>query len=110
MPTVSFDITDEVANYIDFSIKEGGPKDFNPGQQAAWAAVNCYIRNATLDVRIRGRDVDVSTNISVECTGADYISQSVAALNESFQGLSKNLESGKSELSQKYIADAFKSL
>ena len=110
MPTVSFNITDEVANFIDSSIKEGGPNDFNPGQQAAWAQVTCYIKNATLDVNIRGRDVDVSTNISVECSGAPYISQAVANLEQSFETLGKNLESGKSELSQKYIVDAFKSL
>lgn len=110
MPTVSFDITDQVANYIDTQIKSGGPGDFNAGQQAAWAEVSCYITSATLDVSIRGRDVEVSTNVSVECTGAPYISQAVASLNESFGTITQNIETGKSEFAQYYIEQAFKSL
>ena len=109
MPTVNFDISDEVANLIE-GFKDNPPGDFNPGQRVAWAAATCQIQTAVVSVRIAGRSVDVTTDISVKCSGADYISQSLAKIEETASMLGKNLENQRTELSKKYIAEAFDSL
>lgn len=96
MPTFKIDISDQVENLIDGAIKYGGPADFNPGQQAAWGAVQCTIQNAYVEVRIAGRDVDTSTNISVKCTGAEYISQAVGDLEAICSSLGDSIDSGYS--------------
>lgn len=108
MPTVEFDISDRVANLIDTAIKSGGPGDFNPGQQAAWAGVECEIRQATLSVYIAGRDVDVTTEIDVVCTGADYISEAVAELQETANSMGDSVADILDTKS--YIEQAFDSL
>ena len=108
MPTVEFDISDKVANLIDTAIKAGGPGDFNPGQQTAWGNVECNINTATLTVRIAGRDVDVETNIDVKCTGADYISEAVAELEETANAMGESVANILD--TDSYIAEAFKSL
>lgn len=108
MPTVTFDISDKVGNLIDTAIKNGGPADFNPGQAAAYSAVVCTIQSATLSVRIRGRDVSVTTNIDVHCTGAPYISQAVASLQEQANSMGSSLSNILDYSS--YIGDAFASL
>jgi hypothetical protein len=108
MPTVEFDISDKVANLIDTGIKSGGPGDFNPGQQSAWAAVECTINTATLTVRIAGQDVDVETNIDVSCTGASYISEAVAELQEAANSMGESVADIIDTKS--YIDEAFKSL
>jgi hypothetical protein len=129
MPSVEFDIKDHVANLIDTAIKSGGPGDFNPGQQVAWDAVECNINRATLIVNIAGKDVDVETDIDVSCTGADYISQAVAELQEtanamggsvyafrpstigsSSSGIGSTIGNNDILDTKKYIDEAFKSL
>lgn len=108
MPTVEFDISDKVANLIDTAIQGGGPGDFNPGQAAAWNAVECSINSASLSVRIAGRSVSVSTNIDVKCTGASYISEAVAKLEESANSMGSSLADILD--TQSYIDEAFSSL
>lgn len=108
MPTIEFDISDKVANLIDTAIKSGGRADFNPGQQAAWDAVECSINTATLTVYIAGRDVDVTTNIDVKCSGADYISEAVGELEETANSMGDSVADILDI--QSYIDDAFDQL
>lgn len=112
MPTVDFDISGEVANLIDDAIKDGGPRDFNPGQQAAWANVTCNIEKATTSVYIAGPVVDVTTEISVKCSGAEYISEAVAELEETCSALGQEIDNGWSWkwLRSDLIGQAFDSL
>lgn len=105
MPTIEFDISDKVANLIDTAINSGGPGDFNPGQQAAWSNVQCSINSATLTVYIAGRSVDVTTNIDVKCSGADYISEAVGELEETANSMGDSVADILDINS--YIADAF---
>lgn len=109
MPTFTFDITDEVANVIDSAIKHGGRPDFNPGQAAAWQAVTCDV-SGTATVRISGTNVDVNTNISVKCTGAEYISEAVAELEQVGEMLGKSINDGNYFLTQELIDQSFDQL
>ena len=109
MPSFTFDITDEVSNIIDVAIKDGGPADFNPGQQAAWAAVTCDI-SGTATVRIAGKDVDVTTDISVKCSGAEYISEAVKGLEGVGEMLGKSIEQGNYFLHDDLVEQAFDKL
>lgn len=110
MPSFKIDITDQVEAVIDAGIKSGGPADFNPGQEAAWSAVTCYIENAYIEVNIAGRDVDTKTNISVKCTGAEYISEAVKDLETICSVLATNIDGGVSNwdfIRQSAIEEAF---
>ena len=109
MPTFTFDITDEVSNIVDMAIKEGGPSDFNPGQEVAWAAVTCDISAAAI-VRIAGPDVDVTTDISVKCSGAEYISEAVEGLEGLGEMLGKSIEQGNYFLHDDLVEQAFDKL
>ena len=109
MPSFSFDISDEVRNIIDAAIKEGGPGDFNPGQRAAWSAVTCEV-SGKATVRIAGADVDISADVSVQCTGADYISEAVKNLEGIGELIGSSIEGGHYFLTDQLINQAFKQL
>jgi hypothetical protein len=109
MPSFTFDISDEVNNLLDSAIQAGGPGDFNPGQQAAWDNVTCDV-SATATVRIAGKLVDVSTDISVKCTGADYISGAVQNLESQCEMLGESIEKGNYFLYQDLVDQAYDSL
>jgi len=103
MPSFSFDISDEVRNIVDSAIKYDAPPDFNAGQAAAWADVTCDI-SGEVTVRIAGRLVDVTTNVSVQCTGADYISGAVAGLSDLGDMMADSIEKGNYFLTDELIA------
>lgn len=109
MPSFTFDISDEVNNLINDAIQAGGPGDFNPGQQAAWGNVTCDI-SATATVRIAGKNVDVSTDISVKCSGADYISMAVEELEGLGEMLGTSIEKGNYFLYHDLVDQAYDSL
>ena len=113
MPTIDFDISDEVANLIDTAIKSGGKSDFNPGQQAAWSNVRCEINEAVTSIYIAGTNVDVKTKISVSCTGAEYISEAVGELEQlSSEVLAQSIDNSHSYswLTSQLIDEAFRLL
>ena len=109
MPSFSFDISDEVRNVVDSAIKKPGPYDFNPGQEAAWGNVTCEI-SGEATVRIAGRVVDVTTNISVQCSGADYISEAVKGLEGIGEMMGDSIEKGNYFLRDQLVDQAFKQL
>jgi hypothetical protein len=109
MPSFTYDISDEIANLVDSAIKEGGPGDFNEGQRTAWSNVKCDV-SGKVTVRIAGRDVDVTADVSIKCDGAEYISEAVKNLESMGEMIGKSIEAGNYFLRDELVERAYDDL
>lgn len=111
MPTVNIDVSDQFANLYDNFIKEVNfVGNLNPGQIAKLNSLTPTI-TATAQVRIAGRNVDVTVTVNVDFGSyPEYISETVGKISETFNLYSAKLESGRGWDAGEIIKEAFAEL